>query len=431
MPVLGRIMAQRYRSIAVVLVLASTTSTAFGSLKDLRRDLLPKTESVERAYAEAIAVERYASAWANTWEYDTPKVKVASTLKDSLDRLQQAAASAPDNTELLLLTGLVAHYAYNVDVKGADEVALRSLQRAHQLSSDDYCPQWFLGNLRCQGDSVKDGMSEFLAVENRLAWDRLPPDFWDDYLYCASMANMPAHVLRAGAHLRKLNAPRSESREFLLQTAQKRFKPTDLNANYTGKEVWESISSDSRPVFTSTLCGFSFSPMAEWRLRRLEVQKGLCVAQMATGPHNGKAGNVAPSVTVIARQAQPGETLADFMKLFMSYPSPHAVQVSHCPAQECLAYEAVVPNAYGDKGNGHPVVTVFKRDPPEFPGLLLEEPTAPESSQKASVSVFHPHEHLRRMDGTLYYLVMLDTADSVLDDAKKDYDTLITSLHAE
>jgi hypothetical protein len=35
------------------------------------------------------------------------------------------------------------------------------------------------------------------------------------------------------------------------------------------------------------------------------------------------------------------------------------------------------------------------------------------------------------MEGTLYYLVMLDTEDSVLDDAKQDYDSLLKSLQAE
>jgi hypothetical protein len=63
--------------------------------------------------------------------------------------------------------------------------------------------------------------------------------------------------------------------------------------------------------------------------------------------------------------------------------------------------------------------------------LLFEEPAEPEAPKDGKTSYFHPRERLRRMDGTLYYLVMLDTADSVLDDAKKDYDTFLQSLQAE
>lgn len=424
-------MTTRTRCIAVFLSLLSVTLPAVASLKDIHIDKLPQDESVQKAYAEATDAEKYASAWSDNWEYDTPKDKVASALKDSLDRLRKAAVSAPDNSELLLLTGLVSHYAYNLDVPGAEELAVSSLQHAHKLAPDDYRPPWFLGSQQCQGSSVKVGMGEFLAVENRSAWDHLPPDFWDDYVFCASVANMPAHALRAGDYLRKLNAPRSETRDFLLETARKRFRPADLEVGYSTKEVWEVDKGSDRTIFKSTMCGFSFSPLADWRLRRLEVQKGICVAQIATGPHAGKAGDVTPSITVIAMPAPDGETLADFMKRFMKYPSPEALHDSQCPSEECLAYQASVPGTYGAKGNGHPIMTAFKRDAPEYPGLMFERPFLPEVPKDSNVASYHPREHLHRMEGTLYYLVMLDTADSVLDDARKDYEIFLKSMQVE
>lgn len=424
-------MTWRTHCTAVFLALLLTAAPALASLKNIHLDKLPQDESVQKAYAEAADAEQYAYAWSNTWEYDLPKDKVASSLKDSLDRLQRAAVTAPDNPELLLLTGLVAHYAYNLDVPGAEAVAVSSLQNAHKLAPDDYRPQWFLGNQQCQGNKVRDGMGEFLAVENRSAWDHLPQEFWDDYVFCASVANMPAHALRAGDHLQKLHAPRSETRDFLLQTAKKRFKPADLEADYSAKEAWEADGENARPVFKSTLCGFSFSPPADWKLRRLEVQKGLCVAQMGTGPHRGKAGDVTPSITVLAMPAPPGETLADFMQRFMKYPSPQTVHDSYCPAIECLAYEASVPGAYGAKGNGHPIMTAFKRDAPEYPGLIFEEPYLPEVPKDGRAVFYHPQERLYRMEGALYYLVMLDTADSVLDDARQDYEVFLKSMQVE
>ena len=424
-------MTWRTRCIAVFLSVLSVTLPVVASLKDIHVDKLPQDESVQKALAEATDVEKYASAWSNTWGYATPKDKVASALKDSLDRVQKAAVAAPNNPELLLLTGLVAHYAYNLDVPGAEELAVSSLQDAHKLAPDDYRPQWFLGSQQCQGNSVKDGMGEFLAVENRSVWNHLPPDFWDDYMFCASVANMPAHALRAGDHLQKLDAPRSKTRDFLLETAKKRFKPADLEVNYPTKEVWEADEGSDRPAFQSTMCGFSFSPLADWRLRRLEVQKGLCVAQMTTGPHAGKAGDVTPSITMIAMPAPVGETLADFMKRFMTYPSPEALHDSHCPTEACLAYEASVPGTYGTKGNGHPIMTAFRRDAPECPGLIFEQPFLPEVPKDGNVAAYHPREHLHRMEGTLYYLVMLDTADSVLDDARKDYEIFLKSMQVE
>lgn len=424
-------MTTRLRWIVRCLALLLMTTPATASLKDIRADKLPQEESVQKAYAEAAAVEEFAREWSDQWRYETPKGTVASQLKDSLDKLQRAAVSAPDNPELLLLTGLVARYAYNVDVQEAYEVAVSSLQKAHKLAPDDYRAEWFLGIHQCEASLVKEGMDMLSAIESRLAWDHLSPGFWDDYMSCATVANMPAHVLRAGDHLSKLKAPPSQYRDFLMEIARKRFQTPDLSATYSGKEVWEAINENSRLVFKSYVCGLSFSPLAEWRLARLEVQNGLCVVQIETGPHASKAGDVIPNLAVIARQPKPGETLADFMKVFMNFPSPQTVAVSHCPSEKCLAFEAVIPKAYGPRGNGHAVVTVFKRDAPEFPGLLFEEPAGPKVPKDGKVSYFRPNERLRRMEGTLYYMVMLDTADSVLDDAKQDYDTLLKYLQAE
>jgi hypothetical protein len=391
------------------------TTPAIASLKDIRADKLPQGESVQKAYAEAAAVEEFADAWSAEWHYRTPKDVVAARLKDSLDKLQKAAASTPDN----------------LDVGGAFDLAVRSLQQAHKLAPDDYRAGWFLGNHECQGGKIKEGMGAFLAVEGRSSWDHLSPAFWDDYIFCTSVANMPAHALRAGDHLSKLQAPPSQGRDSLMEIARKRFQTPDLSATYSGQEAWETDKEDSRLVFKSSMCGFSFSPLDSWKLRRLEVQNGLCVVQIAAGPHRGKAGDVVPNVLVIARQAKPEETLADFMKVFMNFPSPQTVAVSHCPSEQCLAYEAVVPGHYGKAGDGHVEITVFKRDAPEFPGLLFEEPAGPPVPKDGKVTYFHPHERFHRLDGTLYYLVMLDTADSVLADAKQDYDRLLKYMQAE
>jgi len=216
-----------------------------------------------------------------------------------------------------------------------------------------------------------------------------------------------------------------------MEIARKRFQTPDLSATYSGQEAWETDKENSRLVFKSSMCGFSFSPLDSWKLRRLEVQNGSCVVQIATGPHRSKAGDVVPNLLVIARQAKPEETLADFMKGFMNFPSPQTVAVSHCPSEQCLAYEAVVPGHYGKAGDGHVEMTVFKRDAPEFPGLLFEEPSGPPASKGGTVNYFHPKERFHRLDGTLYYLVMLDTADFVLDESRQDYDRLLKYMQAE
>jgi hypothetical protein len=424
-------MTTRLKWLVRLIALLWITTPALAALKDIHLDKLPQDETIQKAYDEAAAVEVYAQVWTNQWRYEIPKDTVVSQLKDSLEKLQKAVVSAPGNPELLLLTGLVARYAYNVDVEGAHDMAVSSLQKAHQIAPDDVRGEWFLGIHQCQAGLLKEGMDVLVAIESRSRWDRLSPGFWDDYISCAIVANMPAHALRAGDHLSKLNAPPSEYRDSVMEIARKRFITPDLNATYSGKEVWQARNKDSRTVFKSYMCGLSFSSLTEWKLAQIGVQKGLCVVQLETGPHHGKAGEVVPSLVLIVRQPKPGETLAAFMKAFMKYPSPQTVEVSHCPSEKCLATEAVIPKAYGPRGNGHFVVTVFKRDAPEFPGLIFEEPSSPDAPNDGKVHYFRPNERLHRMEGVLYYAVALDTADSVLGDARQDYDTLLKDMQAE
>jgi hypothetical protein len=69
-----------------------------------------------KAYTNALTVKEFAREWSPAWRFQRSKASVSSLLSKSLTELQRASNSAPKNEELLLLTGLVAHYAYNVDV---------------------------------------------------------------------------------------------------------------------------------------------------------------------------------------------------------------------------------------------------------------------------------------------------------------------------
>src|SRR5215510_15722864 len=200
---------------------------------------LPQDERVQKAYSNALRVESFAHNWSAKWTYETPKEQVVSVLTSSLRDLKPMAAAAGQNEELLLLTGFVAHLAYNVDVDETYDTAVQFLENARKLNRTDYRPEWFLGVHRCQSNAIKDGMGQMLAVESRLSWQQLPIDFWDDYVMCATMSRMPAHTLRAIDHAVHLGAsPAAYSA--LADSAQKRYKPTNADGTYPAHEAWES-----------------------------------------------------------------------------------------------------------------------------------------------------------------------------------------------
>ena len=405
---------------------------ACASLNDIQKQKLPQNPAIMKAMAEVSAVEDMVWEWTEKWPYDAPKEKVVATLSTSLAELKKQTEAAPDNVELLLLTALVAHYAHNVDVDGAAQTAIDLLERVHKLAPNEYRYGWFLGLHYCQIAHIKEGTDLMLSVESSMEWQRLPAGFWDDYIFCAEIANMPAHELRAADHLSKLKAPASARRDSMIEVAVTRQKTPDIAATYPFKDVWTSDKNIAGLTFFNSMFGLAVWSKGEWRVEPHDITQGMVTVQFLAGPHTGKAGNVSPGLIVRARQPKPGETLSDFLiQAWPNGPVLKPANVVACPVRECLAAEAVQPGTYGPNGDGHFLFTAFQRDEPEFPGLMFEAPHNLPQSETPGMQYFHPADHWHRFRGTIYYLVVLDTAESAFGDAKQDYTAFLKGIRVE
>src|SRR5437879_4278487 len=118
---------------------------SFSQLGQINRSKLPQDKSVSEAFDRALQYESMVRDWQPQWKFATPEKTVSEVLKTSLQHLVAAEASAPKNEELFVLTGLVAHFAYNVDVKDSPEIVFTSLARAQELQKQDYRTDWFVG----------------------------------------------------------------------------------------------------------------------------------------------------------------------------------------------------------------------------------------------------------------------------------------------
>ena len=408
-----------------------SVSPATASLKDIQIDKLPRNPAIAKAYADALSVESMVQAWTDKWPYTVPKEKVKLLLEETLADLKKETSTSGDNEELWLLTGLVAHYGYNVDVDESYELAAKAFAEAHRLSPDDHRPEWFLGSLECQTQQTSQGMARLLSMEEHVQWEKLPVGFWDDYLYCTTITIMPAHSLRAIAHLRSLNAAPSPYRDGLLEIAKKRIDTPDPSAAYSKEVVWRFDKSNSRVNVTNTMFGLRFVTPESWSVLPNDANQGLTLAQIKVGPFSGPAGNVTPTILVLVKQAKPGESLEDFLKSFMRYPSASPTRIHNCPSDSCLASRAVVPGAYEAAGDGKFTTAVFERGVPQFPGVLFEEPLALPAAESQKASYFRPEQQIGRMNGTLYYLVALDTASSVSEKADEAYESFLKQFQAE
>ncbi len=413
-------------SLSLVLLLAANLHAA---VKDIQAAKLPQVSSLPKVLADIAELEPYAKNWSGNWPYPVPKATVVARMKADLKVLEKALKDHPDNPELLLLTALAAHYAYNVDVNTANDLVRKSLEKAHALAPDDVRTTWFRDTHLCEANYVDLAMTDFLQIERSPVAAQLPATFWEDYMECATVANMPVHVLRAAG--RVAEGERSDFMKLLIDRAGRRFITADPRSSYKPEQVWASTKSDAGPLFMSSMCGVAFRAKDEWKLSFPDPEPGQCLAQLETGPYSANGREVVPNILLLVRPARAGETLEDFLKSLVRSPNSTAIAASSCPATPCLAAEAVVQDRYKESGGGHGIFTVFARDEPPFPGVMFEGPAGPKVPSDGVIHNFVPDQRIKRLKDKLYYLVLLDSADSVLDRAKMDYEFYLKSMQVE
>ena len=405
---------------------------AFADLAAIHITQLPQETAVLAALDDAKQLETYSRSYTSPWIYPIAREDVATRLGKDLGFLAIALKSHSDNPELLLLTALVARYAYNLEVPGSHEAAINALERAQKLSPSDVRAPWFHATLLCQSDQSKDGAEEMLSIESSHTWDQLPAGFWNDYLECASIVNMPAHVLRAADHLDKLHAPSSDVRTTVVDSTRKRYEAFDPNKQYQLREVWQGSEAGDDIQFTGTTCGVRFRLHGDWHVERLEVTKGSCVGLLTTGPYKGTVSSKRPAVLLIIQQPKGNETVQEFSARFLNDGPYSPFTPTRCPSDPCIAFKQNAARMYKRDGDGHGRIVVFERDQPEFPGLLFEEPLSlPKPLSDGDTIVLHPSQIHQRIPGKLFYMVELDTASSIEEPAMKDFDFFLQNLIVE
>jgi hypothetical protein len=405
---------------------------ALSEVEAIHADRLPQETAVLAALDDVKQLEPYSHVFTINWKFPIAKEEVATRLGKDLGFLTIALKSHPDNAELMLLTGLVARYAYNLDVEGSYDITLNVLGQAQKLSPSDVRVPWFRATLLCQTMKPRAGADEFLSIENSHAWNQLPAAFWDDYMECASVTNMPAHILRAADHLEKMHATDSEMRTFLANGARKRFDAFDPKKKYEPKDVWEGANPGESPDFTSTMCGVRLRAHGNWEVNQIGLGENGCIANFSTSPYKATTRDLYPSILLLVKQPEKNETLQDFSKRFTKKGTFESFVPDHCPAASCIAMKGVQPGMYKEDGDGHGRIIVFERDQPEFPGLIFETPwEMPKSKGGEEVKYYRPNQIQQRIPGKLYYVVLLDTAASIEEPALKDLNFFLENLTVE
>lgn len=401
----------------------------------IHADRLPQETAVLAALDDARQLEPYCEYWtaAPLWQFDIPRQLVADRLSKDLGFLTQAVKAHPENAELALLAGLVANYMHNLEMHEAYDTAMRMFDAAGKLVPGDLRVGWFRSTLHCQSTEIEEGAEGFIALEASGARNRLPAAFWDDYMECALLSGMPAHVLRAASYLEKAHEPQSNRGKAYVEIARQRIAPFDPQKEYEASAVWLSAGEASNDeVLTGTSFGVQLKVHSDWEKAGFQLKGDKGTLLFSTGPYTAKKGTLSPSILLLVKQAKPGQTLEEFAASFGRDGTFVPFTPVRCPAERCIAERGIQPGMYHKNGDGRGRIVFFEREQPEFPGLVFESPSSlPHQEGKEGPETFRFVQIQQRMPGKLFYLVVLDTAASIEEPAMKDFDFFLQNLIVE
>lgn len=332
--------------------------------------------------------------------------------------------------ELLLLKGLTAHYAYNLDLQEYFQVAVDSLQKAREALPTDCRPLWFLGNHYAKGADAVKGMPLLKQASQECA-ESLPRSFWEDYAYAALLAAMPATGTYALDQVRARNGGVLTAKMKPVEEGiARRLAPTIPGKNYKAEELWKSVPGAGTTRLVNSMFGLWVDLPGTWPVSPFGVRDGSSGIAIRL-PGKGKklpALEAAVFVLPAPPEASPEKALRRFL----------------AGAGTNRSYQAVAGPGFagGDKflwlesrqkKESRILAGIVRRPQPAYPGLALESPhnITPPAGDQAGPQYYAPVREFSRLPGDLDYIIMVEGAPAAFEKGRADLELLLRNLAME
>jgi|GEM_PF-5735358 len=188
----------------MVLLIAFGCPHSFAAVSDIdfsKMSGIPQAEDLKKNASE---LEPLAKEWSSEWKHDVPKEQAIELAKKTIALADDVIKDKPDHAEMLIFKGMMAHYAYNLDLQEYNDIAEKSFKAAQALLPDDIRPRWFLGKHYTLSARPALGMQTITPIIKKNAPEQLPARFWEDYAFCAYLAAMPSSALMGIDYSEKL-----------------------------------------------------------------------------------------------------------------------------------------------------------------------------------------------------------------------------------
>lgn len=420
-------MLELSRKLIIFLFLSAGLASA-ASLKDIRTSSLPDDSAVKAALLDAQQMEPWVRAYSPSWNAPVTKEEAVARLAMDMHAVEVARAKHPESEEIALLSGLIASYAFNLDVKDSWVVAPDALDAAIKISPNDLRGKWFLAAHNCQtGKFLIDGMTGMLEVE-AANHEVLPASFWIDYIACATETLMPAHAFHAASYLHG-----TDLKDPLVDAVMGKMKGTaSPQTEYKPEELWSSFPTEGGTFYRSYACGISFTAPSEWKPQFYPIAHGVCAVVLEMPPFKGVDGAWVPNVAIVAHAESASDMFADYAE---NLEGKRGVKVGNpqlkalCPVANCRTSDIFDRSLYPSEGGAHAWLLQLDRAQPPVSGIALEP--GPRRFSTADSGNHRPPNYLARFPGNIYYSILLDSAVSILPQANPMFTDFVKTIRVD
>ncbi len=308
----------------VVILLLATASGAHASLSAINLNRLLR-QGCAQLSADLKVLETVAENWSPEWRHELPKEEAVSLAERTLQKIDDLlSANEVSAGELLLLKGLTAHYAYNLDMKKYFDVAVESLRKARKALPADCRPLWFLGNHYAKAADAEKGMPLLKQAMNECG-DNLPLSFWEDYAYAAVLAAMPATGQYALDQVKARNSGVLTKRvKAVEEGVKKRLVSPVPGKEYEPDDLWHVRKYGGVLRLVNGMHGFMIDLPGDWRVSPFGVRNG----RSGIGITLPKKGKWPPplEVVVFVSPASPETVPEKVLRTFLANAEPKELQ---------------------------------------------------------------------------------------------------------
>ena len=395
-----------------------------GNIRAINYRDIPDFDKMQKYYDYIFNNEFLYQNYTPEWKYDVDKKEVIGNLVSILKELEKYENKNPKNVDLRLLEGDICHFLYNLDETKYGKQAEKYYADAANISKEDFRPQWFLAHHYVLSLRLAESYNLYRDILNSIDHKNMPEEFINDYCYASVLLTMPSSAMWGFSKFRQITGKTS----YVEKQAGEHVK--SLLVKVSNSDVIETskqwMAFDSNMVFLNRLFGMRITICKDWKIIPQDNKLGKTNSSgvfILPPMEKGKKGNLGYTIAVISKIPEKGETFQKFIDSSIgSFSSESERSDFEVNDVKYVAYKIKKTDVYPDEGGAKVRLLFVERNEPEFPGMIIEHPIIPikdKSSDSKGVSYFRMNPQYTRYQGKLFYLIILDTADSIFDKSDK------------